>query len=247
MNINNDFSSSAKYYDIMQDNSRFRKSVKFVIKTLKEKKITSVLELGCGSGYYLFPIKNAGYNIEGLDIGKNILNEVKKKDKVVKLYLEDMSKFKIDKKFDSIICLNSSLVLLPDFTLMKKTLKKVHEHLNDSGLFMLDVPNHEVEIKESNNTQDSEKFKLKNGVMHVVYRDYKKENKWIAEEKCFVNENGKYFEFEEKFAELIFNPNKLEKELKKIGFNIEVMYGGRSGENFNKNRSRRRFYICKKS
>lgn len=246
MDINNDFSNSAKYYDIMQDCVRFRKSVKFVIKTLKENKINSVLELGCGSGYYLFPIKEAEFNIEGLDIGKDILNEIKKKDKSVKTYLEDMSKFKINKKYDSILCLNSSLVLLPNFNLMKRTLKKVYEHLNDEGLFLLDIPNHEVEIRDCNNTQDFDEFKLENGVMHVVYRDYKKGNKWIAEEKCFVNENEKYFEFEEKFAEFIFNPKELEKVLKDIGFKIDTMYGERSGETFDKNKSRRRFYICSK-
>lgn len=246
MDINNDFSNSAKYYDIMQDSDRFRKSVKFVIKTLKKNKVNSVLELGCGSGYYLFPIKEAGFSIEGLDIGKGILDEIKKKDKSVKTYLEDMSNFNINKKYDSILCLNSSLVLLPNFSSMKKTLKKIYEHLIEGGLFVLDVPNHEVEIRDCNNTQDFDEFKLENGVMHIVYRDYKKGNKLIAEQKCFVNENGKYFEFEEKFAEYIFNPNELEKSLKKIGFKTEVMYGNRSGEVFNKNKSSRRFYICKK-
>ena len=82
--------------------------------------------------------------------------------------------------------------------------------------------------------------------MHVVHRDYKKGNKWIAEQRYFVNENKKYFEFKEEFAEFIFNPKELEKALKKIGFKIERIHGQRFGGKFEENNSRRRFYICRK-
>ena len=122
MNYKNDFSGSAEYYDIILGKKEFELNSKFIEKLLKKYNKKNILELGCGTGLYLFPLKKAGFNIEGLDISKEMLKVVKKNKIKIKLYEKDMSSFKINKKYDSILCLNSSLILLPNMKLIEKTI-----------------------------------------------------------------------------------------------------------------------------
>ena len=175
-----------------------------------------------------------------------MLSEARTKSKSVKLYLQDMSKFKINKKYDSIICLNSSLVLLPNFNLIEKTIKKCTEHLNENGILLLDLPNHKKEIKEANFEQTSGTSKISGGRIDTIYRDYKKGNKWVTDWFGFVKKGKNFFQFREHYEELIYSPKKLEKSLKKNGFKIIKVYGNRQGGNFDSNKSFRRFYLCQK-
>ena len=111
---------------------------------------------------------------------------------------------------------------------------------------MLDLPNHSKEIKESNFSQEIGTYKVPKGKMDVIFREYKKGNKWISSWKGFVKQGKKYEEFHEYYEELIYNPKEFEKTVKKQGFEILKIFGSRSGEKFNSKNSYRRFYLCKK-
>jgi len=237
--MRNDFASSSRYYDVIQGVEYFARSAKFVAGLLNGR---SVLELGCGTGLYLFPLKKAGFDIEGLDISKEMLDLAKKKGKA-KLYQKDMSSFKL-KKYDAILCLNTSLLYLPDMKAVEKTLKNVAKHLKPNGLFLLDIPNLSVEIKELNNQQDHDTFPLPNGELDVVFRDYKKNNRWCSTWIGHAKEGDKYYDFVEKYSELIYSPKVLEKLLRK-DFHILDMFGTRFGGVFREGVSSRRFYLCK--
>jgi len=114
MEVKNDWANSAEYYDLVLDKKQFTKNVEFIAKTLKEHDCKTVLELGCGSGLYLLQLKDQGFDIEGLDISKEMLEELFKLNPQATTHLTDMSTFNLGKKYDAIICLTSSLVLLPN-------------------------------------------------------------------------------------------------------------------------------------
>jgi ubiquinone/menaquinone biosynthesis C-methylase UbiE len=247
MAVNNDFSGSSKYYGTLEFNQKsHNKKVNFYKKILKKYKAKSVLDLGCGNGLYLFPLKKANFDIEGLDISKKMLSEARKKSKSIKLYLQDMSKLKINRNYDSIICLNSSLVLLPNFKSIEKTIRKCSEHLNANGILLLDLPNHEIEIKNSNYEQTISTSKIKNGRIDAIYRDHKKGNKWITDWFGFVKKGKNFFHFREHYEELIYPVKKFENMLKKNNLNIVKLYGARDGKSFNPKSSTRRVYLCQK-
>ena len=245
MNPKNDFSASAKYYDLILGKEEFRKNAAFVDKILKKHKVHTVLELGCGSGLYLFPLKKAGYAIEGLDISKEMLQIARKQDSTIKLHKKDMSNFELKKSFDTILCLNSSLVLLPTMRQIQKTIKLCEKHLTQEGLLLLDLPNHKVEIKEEDKIGTRKRYKKGNEVVEVIFQDYKKGNKWVSHWQGFVKTTKKKKEFTEHYEELIYEPKKLEEFLKKEGFTILNLFGTRKGGKFYPNKSYRRFYVCK--
>ena len=163
---------SAKFYDLTQGVSDFVNYSKFVAKILKKYKVENVLELGCGTGLYLIPLKEY-FDIEGLDLSKDMLEVASSKDSKLRLYHQDMSKFKVDNKFDAIICMNSSLLLLPSVKHFDKTFKKVNEHLKPEGIFILDVADVDVEIKNWNFTQDESSYEIPRGKVDIIRRDYK--------------------------------------------------------------------------
>ena len=240
------FSGSAEWYDLILGKDEYKKNAKFVSKQLKRFNVKTVLELACGSGLYLFPLKKAGFDIEGLDISKKMLDVARKKSKIIKLYQQDMKKFNTKKKYDAILILNSGLGLLPNHSLIDKVIKQCQKNLNDNGIFLIDLPNHKKEIKESNFNQSYKQYKISNGKIDLIFHDYKKDNKWISEWHGFVKQGNKLSQFKEYYEELIFFPSKVEKSLKKHGFKILAVFGSRRGGKFNPNNSWRRFYLCQK-
>ena len=245
--MKNDYAHSAEYYDLIHEihlgKQKFAKSAQFIAKLLKRYKAKSVLELGCGTGLYLFPLKKQRFAIEGLDISKQMLAVARKKDKRIKLYQQDMSKFTTKKTYDAILCLNSSFVLLPNLTQMKQTLKRIHAHLQPGGICILDLPNHTKEIKELNNTQEHIVKTIRGKQVDVTFRDYKKNNRWISEWHGFVRKEKQFFAFKEHYAEFIYSPKLLEQALRKQGFTIVQRFGSRTGGKFDVKKSYRRVYI----
>ena len=237
---------SASYYDVVVDSKVIARSAKFISKLLSKFSVKSVLELGCGTGLYLIPLKKEGFYIEGLDLSQSMIKEARKKSKTIKLYKKDMSNFKINKKYDAILCLNSSLLALPNFQLIKKTIKNISKHLKEKGVMILCLPNHSKEIKKSNNERSEETHKITGGILESICFSHKKGNKWIEEWHGTVKKGNKIYRFKCVFEEFIFSPKKLETFLKITGFKILKIYGSRTGGNFNNEISYRRVYLCKK-
>jgi SAM-dependent methyltransferase len=241
-----DFSGSAKWYDVILGKDEYEKNAQFVSKQLQKFNVKTVLEIACGSGLYLFPLKKNGFDVEGLDISKKMLDAVKKRSKAIKIYQQDMTKFNTKKKYDAILVLNSGMVLLPNHSLIDETLKRCYNNLNSKGILLIDLPNHKKEIKESNFNQDHEKYIIPNGKIDVIFRHRKTGNKWIEEWYGFVKKGNKVSQFKEYYEELIYSPRRIEKSLKNYGFEILNIFGSRRGRKFDSNNSWRRFYICQK-
>lgn len=215
---------------------QFTKRAHFIGTILKKHHAHDVLELGCGTGLYLRPLKKAGFRIEGLDISQQMLKQAK--DLGVPLYKQDMSTFSLDKKYDAILCLNSSLVLLPNMRAIAQTVVRCKKHLRDEGLLIIDLPHHEKEIPENDGTVEIIRRKTSRGLLTVKEQMFREKNRWV---EIWNGTIGKK-KFTERFSELIYSPAAVERILNK-NFDITRIYGSRTGGPFTKN-SYRRVYVC---
>lgn len=68
----------------------------------------SVLELACGTANIL-EVLAKDYYVAGLDNSAEMLKVAHKKLSKTKFYQADMSNFKLDKKFDTILCIYDSI------------------------------------------------------------------------------------------------------------------------------------------
>lgn len=240
------YHDTAKYYDFLENKKRISKEVNFLAKHLKKAKVRTILDVGCGTGIYIVGLKKRGFDVEGLDLSESMLKEARKKDPKIKLYQKDMSSFKISKKYDSVICLSSSLASLPNFSLIKKTLKNIFNHLTPNGIFLLDLPNHSMEIEKYNNIPKHISGKIPKGKANFTFLSTKKGNKWKQMWSGEIIRKRKKTKFKELWEELIYSPKKLENSLKKIGFTTLKIYGSLDGEKFSKNKSYHKIYLLKK-
>jgi SAM-dependent methyltransferase len=106
-----------------------------------------ILELACGTGRVTIPLATAGYNVWGLDLSQDMLNQfavkVKNLDSKIASRIHvsknDMADFRLDKKFKLIIIPFRTFQALSDNEQMSNCLKCVKSHLGIDGRFVIHV------------------------------------------------------------------------------------------------------------
>lgn len=126
------------YYDtLMGDYS----SITSITKRLMQKYVprnATVLELGCGTGNILHTLVN-DYTLSGLDNSIHMLEQAKKKVPQATFYLEDMTEFSLNKKFDCIICVFDTINHLPKYSQWEKLFSQCAKYLNKGGILLFDM------------------------------------------------------------------------------------------------------------
>jgi SAM-dependent methyltransferase len=129
----------APYYDaVAGDASTEAAFIDSIIARTSPQPVT-LLELACGTGGIITSLTDR-YQVAGLDISPGMLDAAREKlPEKTPLYLADMSCFRLDVKFDAIICVYHGVNHLLDFTAWQGLFDCVHEHLNDGGVFAFDA------------------------------------------------------------------------------------------------------------
>ncbi len=142
------FKNYAKYYDLLYQEKNYEEECDFIEQAFREfskLKVKSILELGCGTGGHAIPLARRKYKITGIDASTVMLNTAKEKNTKLGLDIgllkSDIRDFKLNEKFDSIICMFAVLNYLTANEDLEKTLKNVRKHLKEGGLFIIDVWN----------------------------------------------------------------------------------------------------------
>ena len=176
----------------------------------------TLCELACGTGNMTARLSSRGYNMTGVDISSDMLRVADAKTKDVSYICSDMSKLKLDDKYDAFLCMIDGLnyVITPKSVI--NTFKTVKEHLNENGLFMFDI---------------SSQYKLKEIIgnetfIHSEYDVfYSWENKFIEKYNLsdmllnfFVREDDMYTRFEERHLQRGWTIPEMKTMLKKAGF-----------------------------
>ncbi len=109
-----------------------------------------ILDLACGYGRITIPLAKKGYNIEGIDITKDLIDYAKKKSKII-FKVGDMRDLPYkNENFDKIICLWSSFnhILIQKDQI--KVINEIFRVLKNNGICIIDLPNGETKwSKES--------------------------------------------------------------------------------------------------
>ena len=219
--------------------------VPFVLDILQKYQKQVVLELGCGSGLFTVPLnQQEGLNIEGLEISQEMIEITHKKAPDLKLHQGDMRTYSLQKKFDAILMLSSTLVLLQNHQEMGQCLQRNYEHLNSKGILFLELPNHPVEIKKNHQTQ--EVHTNDDGSTIVVIQSLMIDKYWREYWTIFKADSADLQKDEVVCDEFLYSPILLENQLQKTGFSILETYGDLFGNPFDENSSWRRVLICQK-
>jgi SAM-dependent methyltransferase len=127
-----------EFYDsVMGDRRAAAEQVMELIRAVKPD-AKNVLELGCGTGSILKCLQDV-YEVSGLDISGKMLSVARKKVPQSKLFRQDMIDFRIDGRFDVILCVFDSINHVRRFSDWKKAFAAVRSHLSPGGCFIFDI------------------------------------------------------------------------------------------------------------
>jgi SAM-dependent methyltransferase len=107
---------------------------------------TPALELCCGSGRPLLELRERGYDVDGLDASRDMLDrcraDASTRGLEVTLYEATMQSFALPRRYRAIFLAGGSFMLLPSDEDAARTLRCMHDHLMPGGAVMIPVPAH---------------------------------------------------------------------------------------------------------
>ena len=136
------FSQSASYYDELYNalGKDYPKEVKkteaFIKKHIKSNG-KALLDVGCGTGHHA-GLLSKRYQVDGLDLDENILSVARKKHPHIPFYQGNMIDFKLNKRYDIIISLFSSIGYVQNKNNLNKTIKNLANHLSSGGMMLVE-------------------------------------------------------------------------------------------------------------
>jgi len=102
-----------------------------------------ILEPMCGTGRFLLPLLEEGFNVHGFDASDHMLEALHAKAKAKNLELMVWKSFvehlKMTVKYNLIFIPSGSFCLIIDTDVARAALKTLYNHLNDDGVFLFEV------------------------------------------------------------------------------------------------------------
>ena len=216
----------------------------FVKNLLKIHGKNSVLELGIGTGLFAIPLHEAGINIEGLEISQVMIDVVAQRAPGLKVHKGDMRDYAINGGYEAILALSSVLVFVANEQEIKRCLQRCYDHLESKGLLLLELPNHSVEIGQSNNSQEIHQSEDQSTI--VVIQSAVEGQDWNETWHLFRHKGAGLSYKEVICQEFLYSPETLAAQLDEVGFDVIETYGDLLGNPFDESSSWRRVLICEK-
>ena len=132
------YSKFFQFYDrVMGDRSDAVNYIRDLIE-LYHPDAKTLLEIACGTGGLLGYLSES-YDVTGLDRSRPMLAIARKRLPHIRLLHQDMTSFRINRRFDAIVCAFDSINHLHRFADWRRTFRSVASHLNGGGVFVFDV------------------------------------------------------------------------------------------------------------
>ncbi len=97
----------------------------------------SLLDVACGTGGHLVHLRQ-WYEVVGVDLDPGMLDEARRRLPGVTLVEADMRRFSLDRQFDSLTCLFSSIGYMGSEGDLDRAVATMVSHLGPGGVFVMD-------------------------------------------------------------------------------------------------------------
>lgn len=208
------------YYHLLYKNRDYKEAEDFMnvlLSYLNLKQDSKILDLACGKGRHSIFMNKAGYDVVGVDLSANSIQEAKKhENNTLKFSVGDMREALFPNSFDAVFNLFTSFGYFEEEQDNLKVFSAVYNQLKNRGVFVMDfmnaslVKNHLVE-KEVKNVEGIE-----------FHLNRKVENNFIVKDIRF-SDQGKDFYFQERVK--ICNADYFHTLAQKAGFELAEVFG----------------------
>ena len=224
------FDDLDKFWAEIADARSTEKEVEFIETVLKKRGL--ILDLCCGTGRHLIPLRKKGWNVIGIDVSANLLRIAKER------MIEKGFRFPLvrgemrylpfrSETFASVINMFTSFGYLPSEKEDAKSLKEVARMLGHAGLFLIDIVNREhlLQVFKKKDWGEFPNFYM----LEKRTLDAKRSrlySQWILLDKS----SDKIRTFDHNLR--LYSLSELQKMLEKAGLTVEKVYGDYEGQEF---------------
>ena len=217
----------AKYYDLIYHWKNYKKEdskIKKLISRYKKSEGKNLLDIACGTGHHLKFFKDS-FSCTGIDINNEMLRVAKKNVNKVVFKQANMINFNLNKKFDVILCIFSSIGYVKTYSNLRITIKNFARHLKKGGIVIIEPWFGKPEFKAGMpwmTTYDSKYIKIARLNVSKV-----KNNTSILDMHYLVAEKNKDVRhFVDRHELGLFDIKKTLKIMKEAGFEAKFLRNG---------------------
>ncbi|MEO8765480.1 MAG: class I SAM-dependent methyltransferase [Ginsengibacter sp.] len=133
------FIESADIYDLVYSFKDYKKESEEITHIIKAKRpnCKAILDIASGTAEHHKYLKN-NFELDGIDLNEKFIDIERQKNPNGSYTVADMSKFNLDKKYDVITCLFSSIGYLRSVASTVSALKCFNQHLYSDGFVILE-------------------------------------------------------------------------------------------------------------
>lgn len=193
------------------------------------KKGQKILEPMCGSGRFFAPFAERGYDISGVDLSGEMLEELKRKVPGAKAVQADLTAYDPGEKFDYIFIPSGSISLLTDMSLCKAVLRRLKELLADGGRLVFAVETLADRCPDDADYQVSASVKTREGLTLLLKTKNYYEERSQTQFSPGVYELYRSEELLQRepmdFQTHLYRSGEMEELLRELGFSHVAAYG----------------------
>nr|CTQ89509.1 Methyltransferase [Kibdelosporangium sp. MJ126-NF4] len=133
--------SAADLYDILyQDRKDYRAEADLVAGLVRSRKpaAESLLDVACGTGIHLQAFADLFRHVEGVDLAEPMIEIARRRLPNVPVNHGDMRELGLDREFDAIVCMFSSIGYLSTTSDLDKALSSMARHLSPGGVVVIE-------------------------------------------------------------------------------------------------------------
>lgn len=141
------------------------------------------LDVACGTGRHLELLRDAGYEVQGLDLDEELLVGARQRlGEDVPLHLGDMTSFELNERFDIVTCLFRAIGEVTTWERTQAAIERMAAHLNPGGMLIIEPffsrdgfrwPDHvSMETTEENGVHMAKAVRIKRESENVVTLDF---------------------------------------------------------------------------
>lgn len=151
---------TGEIYDLIYSKKDYETEANQIAEIIKENCESGgndLLEAACGTGTYMALLKDR-FNVEGFDLSSQQVEGAKSKLPGVRIEVADMTDFNMDKQYDAVVCLFSSIGYVQTPERLDRAIEALGRHIKPGGVLIVEpwlskekfIPGH-VSIESSEN------------------------------------------------------------------------------------------------
>jgi SAM-dependent methyltransferase len=133
------YGRAARYYDLFHSDKDYAAEAAAAHELIQAESpgARTLLDVACGTGRHLEHLRSR-YDVEGLDLGPELLATARRRLPEVPLHLADLTAFSLGRRFDAIVCLFAGVGYTRTRENLDRAARTLGQHLAPGGVLLVE-------------------------------------------------------------------------------------------------------------